>query len=190
MTTTTDPTTAPTPVITYANRPPFMRQFNWRILIMLAVFGVLVGYPVFTYVKAQMNGGIEHTAYGEKVDLKAMGNFPFNDSNGTIADVPKQFRDLDGKEVMLQGFVYSPNTSAGGATQFQFVYNVSKCCFAGPPQVQERIFGIARGGAIAVPDQYTMVQLNGTLHVNVVHDRETGKVSSVYVLDVKGEKFL
>ena len=166
-----------------------MRQFNWRILVMLAVFGVLVGYPVYTYVKAQLNGGIEHTASGEIVDLKALGNYPFNDTPGTTADVPKKFRDLDGKEVMLQGFVFSPNTASGGATHFQFVYNVSKCCFAGPPQVQERVFGIAHGDAIPVPDQFTMVQLNGTLHVHVVHD-QGGKVSSVYTLDVKGEKFL
>ena len=175
--------TTTTPVMGYGVRPPLARRINWRMLTIVAVLATLVGFPVYTFVKAQSNGGIEHTAQGELVDLKALGNFPFNDTTGTLADVPAQFRALDGKAVILDGFCFGPNSAAGGATQFQFVYNVSKCCNGGPPLVQERVFATAAGDGAQVPDQFTMARISGILHVNVV--KADGKVQAVFTMDVK-----
>lgn len=100
-----------TQVMSYGVKPSIGRRINVRMITVVAVFGLLVGFPVYTFVKAQLNGGVEHTSYGEKVDLKAMGNFPFNESNGTVNDIPLKFRALDGKQVILQGFVYAPNST-------------------------------------------------------------------------------
>ena len=177
-------TAPPTP--SYSSPPPARRPINWRVLTVLAVVAVLVGYPVFTFVKAQMNGGVEQVADGYKVDLKALGYFPFDQDKGTVANVPQKWRDLDGKKVTLEGFCVFPDTAAGGVTRFQFVYNVGKCCYGGPPLVQERVFGFVPGG-MSIPDQDTIVQLTGVLHVNVQRD-SAGKVESIYTLDVKGGK--
>jgi hypothetical protein len=160
-------------------------QINFRMLTILAVFGGLVGYPVYQFIKASQNGGIEHTADGDLVDLKAIGNFPFNEMAGTINDVPAKWRALDGKQVILDGYVYAPNSSGDRVNQFQFVYNVTKCCFSGPPQVQERVFAVTPKGGMPDPGMYTMVRISGKMHVEVVKD-ETGKVSSIYRLDVNG----
>ncbi len=174
-------------VVSYGVRPPLGRRINWRMVTIVAVFGVLVGFPVYTFVRAQANHGIDRVAGGYHVDLKALGNFPFNENTGTLADVPKQYRDLDGKQVSLEGFVYAPNSASDRVNQFQFVYNVTKCCFAGPPQVQERVFAVIPGQGIYDPGMYTMVQLSGTLHVAVIKD-DAGKASSVYTLVVNGAK--
>lgn len=174
-------------VMRYGVRPSIGRRVNWRMITIVTVFGLLVGYPVYTFVKAQVTGGIEKVAGGYHVDLKALGNFPFNDQTGTVADIPKQFRDLDGKQVTLEGFVYNPNAASDRVNQFQFVYNIAKCCFGGPPQVQERVFAVVPGEGIYDPGMYTMVQLSGVLQVQVVKD-DAGKASSVYTLKVNGAK--
>ena len=181
-------TTTPQPqVMSYGSRPPIGRRVNWRMIVILGVFGVLVGYPVFTYVKATMNGGIEHTANGELVDLKAMGNFPFDEHNGSLADVPADFRKLDGKRVILEGFMYDPQNATDQTHAFQFVYNVSKCCFSGPPKVQERVYAVVPHGAVEFRGQEAFVRLTGTMHVAIVKDSVSGTVSSVYTLDVAKE---
>ena len=176
-------------VMSYGVRPPMVSRINLRMVTIIVVFGALVGYPVYTFVKASHNGGIEATGNGYHVDLKALGNFPFNDTTGTLADVPDKFRQLDGKQVTLEGFCYAGNQASDRINNFQFVYNVTKCCFAGPPQVQERVFAVVRGGGIPDPGMYTMVQLSGVMHVAVVKD-EGGKISSVYTLDVNGAKLV
>ena len=177
-------------VMSYGVRQPRLRRINFRMLTIVAVFGVLVGYPVYTFVKAQRNGGIEQVHGGYHVDLKAIGNFPFNDTTGTIKDVPKQFRDLDGKQVTLEGFVYAPNAASDDIDSFQFVYNVTRCCFSGPPQVQERVFAVVPPGRrFPNPGMYTMVQISGVMHVAVVKD-DAGKTSSVYTLNLNGAKLV
>jgi hypothetical protein len=179
-----------TQVMSYGVRPPIVRRINFRMVTIIAVFAALVGYPVYTYVKAQHNGGIESVGNGYHVDLKALGNFPFNENTGTLADVPEKFRQLDGKQVTLEGFVYAPNSASDDINSFQFVYNVTKCCFSGPPQVQERVFAVVpEGKTFPNPGMYTMVQISGVMHVAVVKD-DGGKISSVYTLNLNGAKLV
>jgi hypothetical protein len=160
-----------------------MSRINYRMITIIVVFSFLVGYPVFTFVKAQMNHGVEHDGDLYRVDLKAMGNFAFDDVNGTIANVPKQFRDLNGKKVALEGFMWNGSTSGDQVSEFQFVYNITKCCFNGPPRVQERIFAFVPEKADVNYYGYSECRLIGTLHVKVQKD-DGGKVASVYTIDV------
>ena len=52
--------------------------------------------------------------------------------------------------------------------------------------VQERVYGHVPGGSsVPLYDQNTFVRLTGILHVRVVKDPDTGKVSSVYDMDVE-----
>ncbi len=178
-----------TQVMSYGVRPSIGRRINFRMVTIIAVMGLLVGYPVYTFVKAQVNGGIEWTGKGAAlVDLKALGNFPFNDENGRVADVPKRFRDLDGKQVTLEGFMYCGSSAADRVPDCQFVYSISKCCFGGPPLVQERVFGVApRGGAMYNYGTQQMIRLTGRMHVQVTKD-PGGKISSIYKLDVTDEQ--
>jgi hypothetical protein len=163
--------------MTAATEKPLSQRINVRLIVFLAI--VAAPFVGFLYAFVNYNGGIQRTHDGLLVDLKALGNFEFDQNDGTIASVPPKFRELDGKKVVLEGFMYS-RLSAVGTGNFEFVYNVQKCCFNGPPLVQERVF-------VKVPegknlDWYSdMCRLIGTLHVQVV--KEHGIVIQVYTLD-------
>ena len=155
---------------------------NPRLVVVVGIFALLIGFPVYSLVKAELNHGVERVAGGYHVNLKALGDYSFNEDDGTIANVPPRFRELDGKKVTLEGFVAPTNSASDRVQVFPFVYNVQKCCFGGPPKVQERVFAISRH--VAVPNTGEEVSLTGTLHVSVVKDPETSKVISVYTMDV------
>ena len=80
------------------------------------MFIALVSAPFIwcSYVglKYVLNNGIEDHGSYKKVDLKALGFFNFDQANGSINDVPPQFRKLDGQKVMLEGFMWSPSSAA------------------------------------------------------------------------------
>jgi hypothetical protein len=157
---------------------------NWRLVIMLSVVAIPFLWIGYMLVSQLVTGGVSRHGDYYAVDLKAMGNFNFDPAVGTVADVPKTYRDLDGKKVQLEGFMYSPTSAGDRGTEFQFVYNVTKCCFSGPPLVQERVYGYVKEGKdVPVYDMYTFARVTGTLHVRVVRD-DVGSVHSVYDLDV------
>jgi hypothetical protein len=171
-----------TQVIDYAVKRPIGERINFRLVTIVAVFSLLVGYPVFALVRQTLNHGIERTASGYKVDLKSLGNFEFNDQTGSLKDIPQTYRDLDGKEVALEGYMYSDSASPR-VNAFQFVYNVSKCCFGGPPLVQERVFAIAPGSGLPqIGDEFRII---GKLHVGLEKDKMTGKITSIYTMVVE-----
>ena len=151
----------------------------------LAIFLALVCLPFvwfgYIFLNETLTGGIHHRAKFAEVDLKRLGHFNFDETNGTLSDVPARFRDLDGQRVRLEGFMSVRNTSADHVSDFEFVYNRTTCCILGPPRVQERVFVNAPNGDVPYCDE--MVGIEGILHVNVV--KEAGTVKSVYTLDLE-----
>ena len=161
-------------------------RINFRMIIFAAVVGLLVGFPVYVYLESAITGGIKNVGNGFKeVDLKAMSSFPFDQSHGTIEDIPKKWRDLDGQKVVVYGEMWQPMEAGDGRVKnFDLCYSIAKCCFSGPPQVQHFVKSNVKDGknVYAYPN---LVKVVGTLHVNVVYDKEGGKVSQVYQLDVE-----
>jgi hypothetical protein len=158
---------------------------NARIAVFTIVMLLLVGTPAYLYFDSVASGGVKDLGNGLlQVDLKALSTFPFDQENGTIADVPQKWRDLDGKKIVVIGEMWEPYSTDQGVKQFALVYSIAKCCFNGPPQiqhfVQSRTVGNYAAGYYQGP-----VRVTGTLHVNVVKNDETGKVTSVYQLDVE-----
>jgi hypothetical protein len=140
------------------------------------VFGSM-GYKIFSEV---VTNGIHQRDGVAEVNLKALGNFAFDDQNGRATDVPKKFQMLDGKRVAFQGFMVVMNSAGDSASECQLVWNVQKCCFGGPPLVQERVFLEApHDRGIKRYDMYTLVNVTGTLRVKVERN-STGTVTSVY----------
>ena len=162
---------------------PVSRRINFRLLAFIVVVGGLVGYPV--YLMLDSWGGTRQVGQYTELNLKAIGNFPFPDSGGRTEDVPQRWRELDGKKVLLQGEIFAPDAGSE-MTNFQLVYSIQKCCFNGPPKVQERVFAyLPPGRPLPNYDQQVVAKVYGTLHVKVKSDG--GVVTSVYDLDV--EKF-
>lgn len=171
----------------YAKNPPKWRRIaqNWRLLSFITVCVLVFGYFGYAIIGESLSGGVHRDGDYNVVNLKALGQWVFDDKTGVDTDVPIQYRSLDGKKVKLEGFMYTPNSAGGQVSTCQLVWNVQKCCFSGPPQVQERVF-------LRTPpdrrmnryDSQTLVTVTGTLHVKVMKDPEGG-VYSVYdmVLD-------
>ena len=168
-------------VMDYEVKRPLTERINFRLLLIVGVFALLVGVPVFSFVRAQLSHGVQKHGDRLDVDLKSLGNFKFNDETGTIADIPPEYRELDGKKVALEGFMYAGNDAGDHVNHFQFVYNINKCCFNGPPLVQERVFAIVPGDGVVPVSQ--AVRLIGTLHINLQKD-EVGKIEKLYTLNV------
>ncbi len=162
---------------------PLSERFNVRILVFVGVLLAMTGIPFYIYIHEIMTGGVVHLSDGSvQVDLKAMSTFEMDQNKGTINDVPPQFRELDGKRVVMEGEMWQPRAANGSISNFQLVYSIQKCCFSGPPKVQHFInAGVVDGKKV---EYYSgLVKVTGTLHVNVT--QEGGKVSSVYRVDVE-----
>src|SRR4051812_46583827 len=90
---------------------PLSERINWRIIIFVAVFVALLGWPLYTFLDASISGGIKNHGDYYEVDLKAMSSFPFDQKDGRIDDVPQQWRELNGKTVVMEGEI-APGTEA------------------------------------------------------------------------------
>src|SRR5215203_5575317 len=144
---------------------PLSERINLRLIVFFAVIGLMIGYPVYWFVHEQITGGISDAGGGYKeIELKAMSTFAFDQVNGSIDDVPKRWRELDGKKVILYGELWQPYTAGDKVAGFDLCYSIAKCCFSGPPQVQHFVKARVRPDAVAFhyPNQVKVV---GTLHV-------------------------
>jgi hypothetical protein len=156
------------------------RSQRWVVLLLLAVLAVAGVSLAARWMAAWLRRDVVYV----QTDLKALGNFAFDPQFDTVADVPAATRALDGRRVVLEGFMYGPQSAGGGQTEFQFIYNWKGPW--GPPPVQERVYGHVPPGAGNVPlyDMYTFARVYGVIHVRAVRD-ETGAMRSLFELDVE-----
>lgn len=155
-------------------------RINFRIIIFAVVVIAIIGFPVYIYLDSVLSGGIhQHGDYIE-ADLKAMSDFPFDQANGTIDDIPQKWRNLDGKKVQVVGQIWAPDSASPELTHFELCYSIAKCCFSGPPQIQHFVQARATKNYVEYSDG--LVRVTGIMHVKVKH--EGGKVTQVYAMDV------
>jgi hypothetical protein len=172
----------------YAIKPSFGQKCrsllrNWRLMAFVGFFLALFGAVGYILVDASVSHGVHsHGSYTE-VDLKSLGFFSFSNTDGRLTDIPKEYRELDGKRVKLTGVMFDGMSAASEVREFQLVYNIQKCCFSGPPQVQERVFVHAAKGRGAQWHDET-VDVVGTLHVRLKRDSQ-GTIQSVYDMDLE-----
>lgn len=184
--------TVPNPVIAY-EPPAARRRLASRLrgaVVLLAVVGSAT-WAVFTLVRDP--GRWQDLLIGRptEIDFRTLGAFSFDDQAGTLADVPAAARALDGRRVRLNGFMFQPEQLLGppGGYRFQFAYDPPSPMsrFRGPPLVQERVMSTA-GRDTKLYDRYTLCDVVGTLHVRLKRDPLTGRVVSVFDLDVESTK--
>jgi hypothetical protein len=165
-------------------KPPITERINVRMLVFGAVVLLMVGYPLYFYLDVALSGGVKDLGNGYKqVDLKAMSTFPFDQNNGSLEDVPPQWRALDDQKVVLFGEMWQPTSAdSENVDTFELVYSIAKCCTSGPPQIQHFVHSKVIDGKKA---RYYdgQVKVTGTLNVEV--KKEEGKVISIYQLLVE-----
>jgi hypothetical protein len=172
------------PDITTTALPPRRRpRVSLRLIVLLAVVSLPFLYFGYVILDQSLNGGVTKHANYYDVDLKSLGYFPFDPAKDDLSNVPARWRELDGKRVALVGEMYAPGEASDRIKGFELVYSIQKCCFNGPPRVQERVFaGVPNHGTVQYYPQ--VVRVVGTLHVNARRD-EVGQISRVFELDVE-----
>jgi hypothetical protein len=160
-----------------ARRP----RVNLRLVVLLGVLALPFLYFAYVIVDQALTGGVSRSGDVYSVDLKSLGSFPFDPVQDDDSSIPSRWRELDGKKVALVGEMYAGGSAAPKVGAFQLVYSIQKCCFGGPPRVQERVF-VKAPTPDGVPYYYQPVKAVGTLHVGT--RRVDGQVVSVFEMDV------
>ncbi len=166
-----------------APKPGWGGRINFRIIVFVGVILLIAGVPIYMWLDEAFTGGIHDRGAYKEVDLKAMSLFDMDQYSATMKDIPEQFRQLEGKDVMMVGEMWQPH-SAGGDTlsYFQLVYSKTKCCFSGPPLAQHFVDGnVVNGSSVYYFD--VPVKVRGKLHVNI-RKNDAGKIQSIYHVDV------
>lgn len=155
---------------------------NARMIVFGLVALTLIGFPAYVFLDEKLSGGIKSRGDHFEVSLKAMSSFEMDQNNGSDSDVPQQWRELDGKKVVLEGEMWIPDNASAQVGQFELVYSIAKCCFSGPPKIQH--FVLCTPAAGSQVDVYSgLVRVTGTLQVKV--QRSEGKVTRVYRMAVE-----
>jgi hypothetical protein len=173
---------APTlPYNTPATRIPLRERVNFRILGFIAIFALLLGFPLYTYLDMALSGGLKNRGDYYEVDLKAMSTFNFDQVQGRLEDVPPQWRELNGKTVVMEGEIAPGGQQADGVgAKFDLVYSVAKCCFTGEPQIQHFVKVTVPATADVKISRDGVIRVKGQLKVDVTRDADTGKINGVY----------
>lgn len=130
-----------------------------------------------------------------KVGFDRLGAFPFitrdpADNPGAPADtgesqIPAVIKKLNGKKVIVTGFMLPVKMDNGIMTEFLLMRDRSMCCYGFVPAVNQWIVvTMAKGGVQPVMD--VPVSFRGTLHVGAMF--ENGYMTAIYALD--GEKMV
>jgi hypothetical protein len=186
------PAAAPASPVVAPRKPyvPLRERINLRMVLFFLAISALPLALAYSALDYFINQGVNRSGDYMVVDLKAIGSFPFDPQDGKLEDIPKRYRELDGKKVKLQGFMWGHRSAGERGKEFQFVYDVNACCFNGPPQVQERVYAYAKGKSLRLFSMYQFAEITGVLHVRIVKDKDTGAIYSVYDMDVESTKAL
>ncbi|HZL37014.1 MAG TPA: hypothetical protein VFC78_16965 [Tepidisphaeraceae bacterium] len=160
----------------------YARRLNVRLIVFLSILVIPVLWFEYRLLNPVDAGGVQQHVGWARVDLKALGNFPFDPYSGGIEQVPARFRQLDGKRVVLEGFMAYPSVG-DNFRDFQFVYNLRRGSTKAP-QVQERVFvHCPSDRKVAYINDFA--RLTGILHVKIIRDPNTGQVVALYEMDME-----
>lgn len=159
-----------------------IRKASWTAKLLTVGMAIIVLYPLFDAVDSAIPHHAELRGNLWVCDLKTLSNFDFDQVNGKTEDIPKEFRDLDGKRVQVTGQMWAPFRADGRVHDFDLVYSIASCCFSGPPRLQHIVKAKAPQG-VTFPYSAGRVVVTGTLHVGVQRDGEV--IDSIYRMDVE-----
>jgi hypothetical protein len=164
---------------------------NLRLMVHPAhrIFSIAFGIAIVTVTCLAQSPTTQSNATTQnsqpiEVNLKDMSLFDLDQVNGTPLDVPKSFRDLDGKRVAFVGEMWDPKLSGDGKSLsfFQTVYSKSHWSFRGPPHAQD-FWACTPSAGISVTYTDAPIRVTGVLHVKF--QKDFGVIKSVYEVDVE-----
>jgi len=133
--------------------------------------------PGFTEVNFGALGGYDLALTKE---LAEPGANPERTAAEVRSRIPPGVQSLDGKKVVIQGFLLPVKMDDGLAVEFLLMRNQSMCCYGVPPKINEWITVRMTGkGVKPVMDQ--PIAVAGTLHVGPI--QENGLLTGIYDMD-------
>ena len=118
------------------------------------------------------------------VDFAQMSDFPLDQRDGTVADIPASCRALDGKRVKMSGLLAvtidttDPSHPSALLTTYAHLRNEHE-----PPKVQWILHARAKAGMMTELTDGDLLTVAGTLHVVPEHD-SNGILTSVFMIDI------
>jgi hypothetical protein len=167
-----------------------MKHMNaWRCCSLIVVFGLAT---------SALNSGAQTAATGPatateasaatqptdpiEVNLKDMSLFDFDQNNGTLNDIPRRFRELDGKRVTFACEMWDPKTKADATlASFWAVYSLNDWSFRGARHAQD-FWQCTPADGVQIRLLKTAAIVTGTLHVRIL--KANGFIQSIYQVDV------
>lgn len=131
------------------------------------------------YVRAGFDVLAAYTFTPAELDASAPAGTP---PPSGIKQVPPQVMALDGKKVVVSGYMLPTKIDKGLVTEFLLVSSPMLCCYGATPQVNE--FVVVKMGQGVKPVMDTPVQFLGKLAVKEMY--EDGFLTNIYSL--QGEK--
>jgi hypothetical protein len=124
------------------------------------------------------------------IDFQLLASYPFDAPNDKITNdtqialvekqIPAAIKALDGKNVLVRGFMVPVKDVQGRSTEFLIVRDQPTCCYSGMTTITEFVSVKVPGlGVESIMDQPVTVQ--GKLHVGAM--LESGYVLGVYKMD-------
>ncbi len=168
-----------------------------RLLACLCIPAVFVaGSVTILYAEPAPKAAITLTKDGYlKAGFDVLGafefNFPDNENppvsqaaaKASMAQVPERIKKLDGKQVIVTGYMLPVKMEGNRVTEFLLVSSPMLCCYGMVPRINDWIIvKVPSPGTSILMD--SPIQFYGRLHVHeMVQD---GMMSGIYLLD--GEK--
>jgi len=153
---------------------------NPRLMLLVMGFAGFIGHLELPLLQHDIAFGVIRQSDICQCDLKSLGSFKFDDLTGTVQDIPGVYRQLDGRKVSMEGFMVSSGGDDERLSKFAFVYDLFPQSRSG---VQQKVFVFTRDHQ-TVEYMADEVRIFGTLHVKPDRESDTGKVVSIYTLDL------
>ena len=90
-------------------RKPLSERINLRLIVFLLVVALPFLWCLWMIVDQRI---IVNEGDYYAVDLKGMGNFPFDAAATPRTAIPKEVRELNGKKVQFEGEMYAPEQAS------------------------------------------------------------------------------
>jgi hypothetical protein len=130
------------------------------------------------------------------VDFEELASFNFTAPDTQVTNqtaavdeadkyIPPLIKRLDGKKVLLRGFMLPLKFESDQTTEFLLMRSQATCCFGAAPKINEMAYVKTINKGVK-PLMDVPLTIKGTLHVSVF--RDNGYITGIYRMD--GEKMI
>lgn len=124
--------------------------------IVIALFAAFAGTSRYVYE--------EYISLPEGYEVVAFGQLQEQPGQQIGQAVPDSALALDGKQVLLRGYVY-PHSQKTGLTRFVMVPDFDTCCFGGQPKLTDMV-EVRLADPLKVDFSFNKRKIGGTLRVH------------------------